>query len=97
MGRVRNSRRRTTKNKSYKKSHCTARRARDVDQIQDDLKKPAGLTFENSDDLPGLGQHYCIECARHFADKDTLENHQKTKVHKRRYVHKIIFDVNYNI
>ena len=30
MGRVRNAKTRTTKNKSYKKSHDTKRRARDV-------------------------------------------------------------------
>lgn len=34
MGRVPTSRRKTSKKKSYYRSHCTANRARDVDQIQ---------------------------------------------------------------
>ena len=37
MGRCRNARTRTTKNKQYNKSHKTDNRARDADQIQDDL------------------------------------------------------------
>jgi hypothetical protein len=56
MGRVRNSRTRTTKNKQYKKAHDTKRRPRDIDQIQDDIKK-ASLSFEISDDLPGYVQY----------------------------------------
>ena len=44
---------RTTKNKQYKKSHKTDNRARDVDQIQDDLKKEIPLSFEINDELPG--------------------------------------------
>ena len=88
MGRVRNSRRRTRKNKEYKKAIDTKRRPRDVDQIQDDLKKVAELQkemeFEIDEDLPGLGQHYCIECGRHFSDASTLEIHRNSKFHKRR-------------
>lgn len=57
MGRVRTSSRKTSKNKQYKKALCTARRPRDIDQIQDDLKKEEQmgekLQFEVDDDLPG--------------------------------------------
>eukprot|EP00730_Choanoeca_flexa_P016929 TRINITY_DN8085_c0_g1_i4.p1 TRINITY_DN8085_c0_g1~~TRINITY_DN8085_c0_g1_i4.p1 ORF type:complete len:141 (+),score=7.81 TRINITY_DN8085_c0_g1_i4:129-551(+) len=35
-------------------------------------------------DLPGLGQFYCIHCARHFIDAHALREHLKSKVHKRR-------------
>jgi bud site selection protein 20 len=88
MGRVRNKRARTTKNKEYKKRHDTKRRKRDIDQIQDDLKKEENtgekVVFELDEDLPGLGQFYCTQCARHFTNLETLEAHQKTKVHKRR-------------
>ena len=88
MGRVATSRRRRSKNKEYKKHHDTKRRRRDIDQIQDDLKKEkeAGklLEFETDEDLPGLGQNYCTVCARHFHDSDVLEAHKKTKDHKRR-------------
>lgn len=57
MGRTRNARTRTTKNKSYKKGHRTRCRGRDIDQIQDDLKKEetvgSKMAFEADDDLPG--------------------------------------------
>jgi hypothetical protein len=89
MGRVRTSSRRTAKKKIYKKSICTARRPRDIDQIQDDLeqeqKEGSKLTFEVSDDLPGLGQYYCTQCARHFIDETTLRHHTASKLHKRRF------------
>lgn len=88
MGRQRTSRRRTSKNKQYKKAADTKRRARDVDQIQDDLIAMATLgknmEFEIDEDLPGLGQHYCVQCARHFSDNETLTIHQSSKFHKRR-------------
>ncbi len=88
MGRVRNSRRRTSKNKEYKKHHDTKRRRRDIDQIQDDVAKEkdlnAKIEFEIDEDLPGLGQCYCTPCGRHFHDEATLTAHQETKLHKRR-------------
>jgi bud site selection protein 20 len=88
MGRVKVSRRRTSKNKQFKKQHDTKRRRRDIDQIQDDIEKvqetAVAPTFGDGDDLPGLGQHYCICCARHFHDAVTLDVHSKTKDHKRR-------------
>jgi len=31
-----------------------------------------------------MGQFYCIACARHFVDKDTLLKHNATKPHKKR-------------
>mmetsp|Transcript_56289 Transcript_56289/g.98803 ORF Transcript_56289/g.98803 Transcript_56289/m.98803 type:complete len:129 (-) Transcript_56289:117-503(-) len=88
MGRVRNSRRRTRKNKEYKKGIDTKRRPRDVDQIQDDIAKEAELgkkmEFEYDEDLPGLGQFYCTQCGRHFGDQSTLDIHTDSKLHKRR-------------
>eukprot|EP01035_Chromulina_nebulosa_P020947 gene20947-27150_t len=88
MGRTRNKITRATKNKSFKKSHDTKRRPKDIDQIQDEIKyinetgKP--LSIEPNEDLPGLGQHYCVTCARHFLDEKTLNIHITTKAHKRR-------------
>ena len=88
MGRVRNQRTRATKNKRSSKEHSTGRRRRDIDQIQDDLKKVevtgATIAFELDDDLPGLGQHYCTFCALHFMDQATLERHCKERPHLRR-------------
>ena len=61
MTRARNHRSRATKKKDYKKAHCTARRRRDVDQVQDDIEKVAelqtdNLQFEEDDDLPGAAK-----------------------------------------
>ena len=101
MGRVRVSRRRTSKNKQFKKQHATKSRRRDIDQIQDDLAKiqqthvtlidtskeivdQLKINCEYDEDLPGLGQHYCVPCGRHFSDENTLQIHQNTKDHKRR-------------
>ena len=88
MGRVATSRRRKSKNKQFKKQHDVKNRRRDIDQIQDDLIKETAtqqpISFEVDDDLPGLGQFYCIVCARHFNDAITLDIHKSTKDHKRR-------------
>ncbi|KJE95932.1 hypothetical protein CAOG_06321 [Capsaspora owczarzaki ATCC 30864] len=35
-------------------------------------------------DLPGLGQFYCVACARYFIDELSLNVHFKSKVHRRR-------------
>ncbi|OZJ02374.1 hypothetical protein BZG36_04433 [Bifiguratus adelaidae] len=35
-------------------------------------------------DLPGLGQNYCIQCARHFITGKALNEHYRGKVHKKR-------------
>jgi bud site selection protein 20 len=35
------------------------------------------------DDIPGGGQHYCMACARYFADQTSLDSHKKSKPHKR--------------
>lgn len=33
---------------------------------------------------PGLGQHYCIPCAKYFETQSAKSHHQRGKVHKRR-------------
>jgi bud site selection protein 20 len=49
--------------------------------------------IEKSDELlnqevdleaPGFAQHYCLHCAKHFINQRALDDHFKTKVHKRR-------------
>lgn len=32
----------------------------------------------------GLAQNYCLHCAKHFIDQRALDDHFRTKVHKRR-------------
>lgn len=58
------------------------RRAKDLDQIDEDLRpeKAFKLTHQPIDyDLPGDGQYYCIECSRYFINSVTLEKHRTTK------------------
>ena len=38
-----------------------------------------------AEDLPGLGQFYCVECAKWFEGEHSLVQHRKGKPHKRRY------------
>lgn len=64
--------------------------ARDIDQIKADLLSPKHLTqHKNShaaEDLPGLGKHYCVECAKWFDAEVNLIGHRKGKPHRRRFV-----------
>ncbi|KAI9207932.1 uncharacterized protein BJ171DRAFT_492109 [Polychytrium aggregatum] len=63
----------------------TRARTKDLDQIQDDLETPE--KFENQPvdvDLPGLGQHYCIECSKYFVTENSLAAHIQSKIHKKR-------------
>ena len=68
----------------------TRRYTRDLDQIYNDLAEPYHLAqFQKSkvtEDLPGLGEHYCIECAKWFESSENLTSHRRAKPHKRRYV-----------
>jgi bud site selection protein 20 len=36
------------------------------------------------DDVPGGGQHYCISCSKYCVSSTALQQHQRTKPHKRR-------------
>jgi len=63
------------------------RKGKDLDQIHEDLQpeKKAKLRSQPIDlDLPGEGQHYCVECNRYFTDELTQLKHAKSKVHKQR-------------
>ncbi|PKS10865.1 hypothetical protein jhhlp_002622 [Lomentospora prolificans] len=66
----------------------TRRRTRDLDQIKADLTSPRHLECYKktklSEDLPGSGQWYCVECAKWFETELTLLAHQRSKFHKRR-------------
>ena len=83
-----------SKKKGFKKSRITKRRAKDLDQIQDELKReligePKAMlrlakVGKLDEDLPGLGQWYCAECDRYFITANTKKDHLKTKGHKKR-------------
>ncbi|KIW11537.1 hypothetical protein PV08_10838 [Exophiala spinifera] len=66
----------------------TKRRTRDLDQVKADLKSPKHLAQHKSnkasEDLPGLGAFYCVECAKYFSDSHNLNEHRRGKNHKRR-------------
>ena len=67
----------------------TRRHTRDLDQVHADLHNEKHLAeFKDAkpvEDLPGLGQFYCVECAKFFESQANFGAHQKGKVHKRRY------------
>lgn len=66
----------------------TRRYRRDIDQIKADLTSPKHLKqykdTKAPEDLPGLGRHYCNECAKWFDTETTLVVHRRGKPHKRR-------------
>ncbi len=74
--------------KKYKKKTWLCNRARDIDQIQDEMlkSKETGnpITFEYDDELPGGGQFYCVETGKHFTDAKALADHKKSRYYKRR-------------
>ncbi|KAL4310927.1 hypothetical protein GQ457_01G016380 [Hibiscus cannabinus] len=58
-------------------SHKTARRDK---FLGDSEKKP----LPRDEDLPGMGQYYCLHCDRYFANSTVRDEHFKTKRHKKR-------------
>ncbi|VEU21425.1 DEKNAAC102768 [Brettanomyces naardenensis] len=70
------------------KRYKTKRRTRDLDLIHSDLSTPESIQRLKhqayDEDKPGLGQYYCIHCAKHFQDNKALAQHLKSKLHKRR-------------
>ncbi|XP_057672305.1 zinc finger protein 593 homolog [Diorhabda carinulata] len=70
-----------------KKKWRTKRRTKDLDEIDEDLKVNNSEKLLNQEvdfDKPGSAQHYCLHCARYFISDNALQDHFKTKVHKRR-------------
>ncbi|KAI9716719.1 MAG: Bud site selection protein 20 [Chrysothrix sp. TS-e1954] len=66
----------------------TRRRRRDLDQVHEDLHDPKRLAQHKDakaiEDLPGLGQHYCVECAKWFESESSIVQHRRGKPHKKR-------------
>merc|ERR1712142_1338909 len=62
-------------------------RTKDLDQIDVDLDENnvGGLLQQNIDyEKAGLGQFYCVHCAKDFIDTHAFKDHIKGKPHKRR-------------
>ena len=57
-----------SKVKKYKKKTWLCNRAKDTDQIQDEIEKAKEtgkpIQFEFDDELPGGGQFYCVETGK---------------------------------
>ncbi|KAF4569915.1 Bud site selection protein 20 [Pleurotus pulmonarius] len=87
MGRLRRSRAHHARRDVHRASR-TRVRTKDLDQIQLidlDPKNRAKLEAQPLDfDIPGLAQHYCVECAKYYETDHALQSHWKSKVHKRR-------------
>ncbi|KZV72456.1 hypothetical protein PENSPDRAFT_576113 [Peniophora sp. CONT] len=87
MGRLRRSRTHHAQ-RDVKRASRTRARTKDLDQIQLidlDPKNRARLEAQEIDyEKPGLGQHYCVECAKYFETDQALSTHWRSKVHKRR-------------
>ncbi|KAJ1887697.1 hypothetical protein GGI01_000666 [Coemansia sp. RSA 376] len=86
MSRVRRKRMHCN-NKELHQKYKSKRRTKDLDQIQEDLKpenKQRLLSLPEDEDLPGLGQHYCVECSRYYVDERSLGEHNRGREHKRR-------------
>ncbi|KAF1987624.1 zinc finger-containing protein [Aulographum hederae CBS 113979] len=66
----------------------TRRHTRDLDEIHADLHNERHLAqYKDTkavEDLPGLGQWYCIECAKWYESETNYTAHLKGKPHKRR-------------
>ncbi|XP_053685672.1 zinc finger protein 593 homolog [Sabethes cyaneus] len=61
-------------------------RKKDLDEIDADLKKNSEQLLNQEVDLdkPGFAQFYCIHCATYYINDRALQDHFRTKVHKRR-------------
>jgi len=79
---------RRSKIKKYKRGVWLCNRAKDRDQIQDEIEKAeetaTPITFKYDDELAGGGQFYCIETAKHFTDARALADHKKSRYYKKR-------------
>ncbi|KAF9581203.1 hypothetical protein BGW38_001868 [Lunasporangiospora selenospora] len=86
MGRLRRSR--VHKGiRDIKRKYRTKRYMRDLDQIHDDIKPENASKFEKQEldpELPGQGQFYCISCAKHHINIESLQEHMRGKIHKKR-------------
>ncbi|KAA8518718.1 hypothetical protein F0562_016508 [Nyssa sinensis] len=76
--------------KKRRLSHKTDRRSKFLrkgdDAVYEELQKPdaENKPLPVDEDLPGMGQYYCLHCDRYFATVAVRDEHFKTKKHKKR-------------
>merc|ERR1711957_13325 len=86
MGQCQRRCKNTSKNKQFQKIRKTKRRVKDIDEIQTDLMPQNIVKMQVQkldEDLPGLGQFYCVFCARYFINPASLKTHFTSKEHKK--------------
>jgi len=75
----------------HKKGHSVRQHAkrvlrtkgmRPLDQIQESVHK--GKPIDGIENLPAGGKYACLKCDVYYRDEKTLQQHMKTKGHKRR-------------
>jgi bud site selection protein 20 len=69
--------------KELSKKNRLRKRTKDLDQIVEDIET-GRRQVEFDEDLPGGGQFQCVECSRFFIRQEVLEEHNKSKPHKKR-------------
>lgn len=80
--------------KKYLKSRRTTKvpdfdlvwRENQAENVAKTLKEHVKDSETLDDDLPGLGQYYCISCSRYFVNLGAIAEHYKTKSHKKKCV-----------
>ncbi|KAF5395035.1 Tubulin alpha chain [Paragonimus heterotremus] len=77
--------RKGVRNTRYK----TKKHRRNIDQIYEDVKdenieRRIAEATQPDEDLPGMGQYFCVSCSKHFINQTTLDVHRTSKPHKRR-------------
>ncbi|XP_061374616.1 uncharacterized protein LOC133316843 [Gastrolobium bilobum] len=76
--------------KKRRYSHKTARRTKflykgdDMVYAQLNQHDEEKSTLPVDEDLPGMGQYYCLHCDRYFSNVAVRDEHFKTKRHKKR-------------
>lgn len=88
MGRLRRGGK-PAQSKAISKARRTRNYKRDFDQIvYEDLVPELTNKLLNQpmqEEMPGLGQNYCLTCARYFVTDKAMQVHFRTKEHKKRF------------
>lgn len=84
MGKPQSRKGSRSKNKQHRRLMKAKHISRHIDLVYEDLQTPN--KFEKlpiDEDLPGLGQFYCIQCSKYFVDERGLGSHRRSKDHKK--------------
>ncbi|KAA3678007.1 uncharacterized protein DEA37_0008951 [Paragonimus westermani] len=54
------------------------------DVKDENIERRIAEATQPDEDLPGLGQYFCVSCSKHFINQTTLDVHRTSKPHKRR-------------